>query len=517
MNGFILKALALNEVRLRMRRLSTIVAVLAVVALSWLMIDDPAGGTALLVANKARVLYNSAALALGSAALAALLFGLGGFYLVRGRIAEDVRSGVGGVIGATPVGNALFLIGRWLGGVAYLGLLLLAFLGTVLVLHVLRGEGPIEPLVYLQVYALVLLPTIFFVVACAMLFDSWAPLMGKRGDVLFFFVWVAQLSTLPLMSEGGGSPWLALVDFSGTNLVFSALATHLATNNIGVGMNPFDPHLAPLVLPSVLWETRALLMRAGATVLALLPLLPAVLLFHRFSGDKVKLSSARRRRSPLALLNGALAPLSALVQPLFRLAARLPGFAGQAVAELALTLVAAPAAIAALLVMLGAALLVKTAALGPLMLAGVALWGVLMSDISTRDFTAGTEQMTDSVRGGRHWRYARQLSAALLLGLMFMGVIALRMALEQPLRALAALIGLFALASLASLFGRCSRTSRTFLALFLFGLYVLVNATTVPFIDVVGVHGVATVQSALTWLAIGTGALALGLAWNRRD
>ena len=123
MIGFLLKALALNEVRLRMRRVSTIVAVLAVVAISWAMIVDPAGGEALIVVGSARVLYTSSALALGSASLASILFGLGGFYLVRGRIAEDIRTGAGSVIGATPVGNALFLAGRWLGAVAYLGLL----------------------------------------------------------------------------------------------------------------------------------------------------------------------------------------------------------------------------------------------------------------------------------------------------------------------------------------------------------------------------------------------------------
>ena len=47
----ILKMLALTEVRLRMRRTSTLVALLAVVALSWLMIADPASGEALITAD----------------------------------------------------------------------------------------------------------------------------------------------------------------------------------------------------------------------------------------------------------------------------------------------------------------------------------------------------------------------------------------------------------------------------------------------------------------------------------
>ena len=149
----VVKALALNEVRLRMRRTSTLVTLLAVVVLSWMMIVDPAGGSALITVGGAPVLYTSSALAIGSASLGTILFGLGGFYLVRGRIAEDIRSGTGSVIGATPVGNALFVFSRWLGSVAFLGALVLAFMSTIMVLHAVRGHGAIEPLIYLQNYA----------------------------------------------------------------------------------------------------------------------------------------------------------------------------------------------------------------------------------------------------------------------------------------------------------------------------------------------------------------------------
>ena len=54
----------------------------------------------------------SSALALGGAIFTSILIGLVGFYLVRGRMAEDFHSGIGGVIAATQVGNAQFLLGR---------------------------------------------------------------------------------------------------------------------------------------------------------------------------------------------------------------------------------------------------------------------------------------------------------------------------------------------------------------------------------------------------------------------
>ena len=83
------------------------------------------------------------------------------------------------------------------------------------------------------------------------------------------------------------------------------------------------------MLPAAPWSMPLVLMRCVSGLLAALPLAAAVLLFHRFSPDKVKVSRSRQRRSPLAMLDGWLRPLSRLVQPLFALAARWPGWAGR--------------------------------------------------------------------------------------------------------------------------------------------------------------------------------------------
>ncbi len=518
MNFHIFKALALNEVRLRLRRTSTLVALLAVSIISWAMIGDPAGGDAVIVINDARVLYTSNVIAIGSASLACILFGLGGFYLVRGRVAEDVRSGTGGVIGATPVGNALFLVSRWAGGVAYLGALMVAFMCTMLALHLVRGDGPIEPLVYLHYYALLLGPMLFFTVSCAILFDSVAPLMGKAGDVLYFFIWAGQLGAAIAVTSGSSLdvPLVTVFDFSGIGAAMLLIRQGFDTTNISLGGGTFDRALAPLLLNGVLWTRELIAMRLASGVLALLPLLPAVFMFHRFSPDRIKVSTAARRRSPLAVLNGWLRPLSKLAQPLFRLAAALPGMTGQVVADVALTFVSSPSALAAVFGLALAALVMPAPALAPILIAAVAFWGVLVSDLSTRDFEAGIEDITGAVRGGVVRRYARQYAASALLGFMFMGMVALRWSFTQPLRALAVVAGILCLSALASLFGRCARTSRLFLALFLFGLYVALNVLTVPMIDAFGFNGVANPRSVMTYFAVGALALAAGYVWNRR-
>lgn len=508
--------LSANEVRLRLRRLSTLVTVLAVVALTWAMIPEFGSGKALMIVEGARVATTSSALALGSATMASLLFSLAGFYLARGRTGEDLRSGIGGVIGATPAGDALLVFSRWLGAVGWLVLLLGAFMLTILVCHLLRGEGPVQPAVYLQTYAILLLPMVFFAASCAVLCDSWSPLMGKAGDLLYFLAWMAMLSLGAAVEEGTAVSPLAWLDFTGMAHALASLRSQVGNDAIGIGSMPFDAALPALTLPQWIWSADLQGQRLLGAALALLPLAPAVVLFHRFSPDRVKAGKARRRRSPLTMLDGWLRPLARVVAPLNRLAARLPGLGGQVLAEIGLVLASAPSAILALAVCFVGGLVLPAVVLPGLLAGALVFWGILSSESSTRDTSAACDAFGATVPGGMRGRFLRQWGAALLLGLLFMGTVALRWSLSDPVRAVALLAGLVALAGCAALFGQLSRTPRLFLGLFLFGFYVMIQAKGMAMMDAVGFHGAATVQSAGAFLAAGLAAVAAGVAWSRR-
>lgn len=519
MNLILLKTLALNEMRLRLRRSSTLVALLVVAVSSWLMTGDPATGSSVLVVSKAHVQYTSSVIALGSATLACFLFGLGGFYLVRGRSAQDIRSGSGSVIGATPVGNVTFLLGRWTGGMAYLSLLLMTFMLTMLALHLMRGVGPVEPLVYLQTYIFLLLPMLIFTVSVAVLCDSYAPLMGKAGDVLYFILWVAQLTAAIGHTQGtaGLVPPIAMLDFSGIGTCILLLHQNFATDDVQLGGAVFDRALAPVYMKAIVWSAQLSAYRAIAALVALLPLVPAFFLFHRFSPDRIKVAAASVRRSPLQVLNGWALPLARVVQPLFRLAAVSPGLAGQVLADVALTLTSSPAALLAAAASMLAALLLPLDSVGTGLSAAVAFWGILISEVSTRDGTAQMEEMTGAVPGGAVRRYVRQWGATFVLGLLFTGPAAVRFALDAPLRAGAVIVGVLCLSALASLFGRVAGSARLFLALFLFGLFVAVNGVHEPVLDMVGFNGAANAASVSMYLMVALAALAAGYWWNRRQ
>lgn len=506
----LLLVLSCNEVRLRMRRLSTLFAMMLMIALSWAMIVDPKTGSSLMAINQVRVLYTSSALAMGSASLLSFLMALIGFYLVRGRIVEDIRSGIGSVIAATPVSNSLFLFSRWLGGVAYI--LALVAMCSIMVLHGIRGDGPIQVLVYVKTYLLVLGPMAVFAASAANLFDSIPLLMGKAGDFLYFMAWVFQVSIVAKiadMNAGLISAWL-LVDFSGLVSTIVVLKTHLLTNNFSLGASTFNSLMTPISLPVDLWSGQMLFMRLSSAALAMCLLLPAFVLFHRYSPDKVKQSHARKRRTPMELLNGWTRPLAKHVQPVLLWSAKSANFAGQIVADVALTLVHAPSGIVAIVVFTLLSALLSVDALPGLTIFALAFWGILISDISTRDFQAAIESMTAAVKGGAVRRYFRQWIATMALGLLLTGVILFRLSFVTPMLALALLVGLFSISAVACCLGKLTNTAKTFMSLYLFGLYVSTQAQDVAVLDVFGFNGVTTLQIILLQIVIGVGTVCIG-------
>ncbi|MGH8049360.1 MAG: hypothetical protein ACREPB_01720, partial [Arenimonas sp.] len=289
------------------------------------------------------------------------------------------------------------------------------------------------------------------------------------------------------------------------------------SSNLSIGVSEYNKALTPITLPHIVWPMQIIFARIGAAMLAMLPLLLAVWRFHRYSPDRVKISAARSCRSPIAILNGWLRPLSRIVHPIFRLAGILPGVAGRVLADIALTFVTSPLAIVLFGFFTIAAALAQSAQLPGLLIAAVVYWGILISDMSTRDYTANAENIAGTAHGGKTQRFMRQLLASNVLGFMFMGVIALRWSFDAPLRAAALISGIVFLSALSSAFGRFSRTPRTFIALFLFAMYIALNGTNIAIMDMVGFNGSATFASMTTQMMIAALAIVTGYFYNRKQ
>jgi hypothetical protein len=507
MNTVLYRELVLNEWRLRSRRVSSLVILLAVVGISWLMVLDPHSGHAMMVTHGQRVAYESQALAFATGLIASLLFGLAGFYLARGRSQEDLRTGTAAVLAATPVGNAQLLGARWLGAFGFLLSLAIIVMLTIWVLQLVRGEGPLQPWPYLQMLALGLAPGLMLCASLAVLADAWAPLMGKRGDALYWLFWIAQFAFVPA-TLGQGAVRLTgwqVFDIGGMSPLLVSLSRLMDVSHIAVGGGPFDASLPVLHMPAGLWSAELVALRVGSMLLALLPLLPATWLFHRYAPDRVKLRNpAGRSRIVLAmqwLLRPVLKPLSFALASLLRASAHLPGLPGRWLADMSLVLLSQP--LLALVMLAGA---VASAAapipvLPTLLAATLCAWGLAVADVSSRDLQSGTLALACAAPGGASERGWRQALAALGLGLLLALPALLRGDALVP--ALACVAGLLFLSAAATLLGRLTQGSRTFLALFLFALYLNLQKTGVAGLDLLGLGGDANAVSVLGYALAG--------------
>ena len=95
----------------------------------------------------------------------------------------------------------------------------------------------------------------------------------------------------------------ATVGHCGITAAVTRLAALLHTNNFTLGGGTFDATRPMLHFPAELWDARLLGVRLLSALLALLPLLPAIALFHRFDPQKVRRLVGARASKLQALTN----------------------------------------------------------------------------------------------------------------------------------------------------------------------------------------------------------------------
>ena len=113
-------AIVRTDFLFRFRRTAAVVALFVVAAGVYLIVPDISTGRTLIQIDGRRVLYNSAAVALGTGTFCALFLSLLGYYLVSNSFRRDIVSRTGYIIAATRVSNAEYMVGKFLGNIVYL-------------------------------------------------------------------------------------------------------------------------------------------------------------------------------------------------------------------------------------------------------------------------------------------------------------------------------------------------------------------------------------------------------------
>ncbi|HEX6640542.1 MAG TPA: hypothetical protein VF215_05485, partial [Thermoanaerobaculia bacterium] len=236
-----LAAVVRADVLIRLRRPSTAVVFLLLSFIPYLWIPDASTGRTLMAIDEQRALYNSAAIGMATAVLATLFLGLAGFYVISNAVKRDVLSRCGFVIASTTMRGSEYIIGKFAGNVVFLSLFTMGYMATAMAMVLVRGEAPLEPLVFARQYLLLLPPAIVCVSALAIVFECTPLLRSKFGDVLYFFLWMGLMGVVANMTEKGiGGKWPAYFDVSGMGFMMQQLKAHYHTNSLSIGASTFD-------------------------------------------------------------------------------------------------------------------------------------------------------------------------------------------------------------------------------------------------------------------------------------
>jgi hypothetical protein len=469
-------AIARADLLIRFRRLSTVVVFLLLSAFAYVWIPDPATGRALMRVGGARVLYNSAAIGIGSAMLAGLFAGLIGFYVVTNAIGADLRTRCGSVIASTSINSSTYLAGKLAGNAAFLATFTAGFMLVSMAMVVVRGEAPLEPWTLARQYLLLVPPTIVLVSALAIVFESIPLLAGRAGDVLYFFLWTLLMggSTALVINHAAVAEY---VDFTGLAFLMRQVESAHHTTSVSIGAGPFDAARPVVVLTGLPADAASVLRRIVVTLAPLALLLVARPFFHRFDPARVRAGEQHLRRRWRARVDS-------MTKPLARLVTGIPA-QGAVAADAKMTFTLRPATLIVLLAIAVAS--AASAASLPIVFAGAA---VLISDIATRDRSVGATGFIYATASLRERFVAWKFTSTLAVACVLLAAPGLRLLLSRPGAIPAFAGGAVFIAGSATALGVISSNPKTFIVLFLSFWYVVVNDRGVtPALDFAGLYG----------------------------
>lgn len=493
-------AIVLADLRIRFRRLSTLVIFVLLSACAYLWVPDPSTGRTLIEIGGKRAIYNSAAIGMGTAAMGTIFVGLIGYYVISNALRRDVASRCGFVLASTGMRSAEYLAGKFLGNVVFLSSFIGGFMLSSMGMLLLRGEAPLEPLVFAKQYFYLVTPAIFFVSAVAILFESVPLLSGRMGDVAYFFSWCSSLGLVAMVEQKKHTVGLpAYFDFSGLGYLFDVMKITTRTDQASIGSTTFHAANGVCVFPGLTMPAEWIAPRIGAALLCLPVLAVALVFFHRFDPMHVRISDKSRRNW--------IGRLNALAKPLARRVVAMPLGRGSsllraAIADAMLTLTAFPIAVLAVIGLAIASLAVGGAHAGAGVLpVAFAAAAISVAGVASRESESGTTALVASAPLLQPRFIAWKLLASLLVALTFLAVPIGVVALAKPASLLPMLIGVVFVCGTAVALGAISTNAKTFLVLFLMFWYVVVNDSGHnPSLDFAGFYGHATPAIAAAYL-----------------
>jgi hypothetical protein len=199
-------ALALADFLERVRTTKYLVVLGFMVWMGIIFMPPNGANYATLAVGDHRGVYNSAWVGALTAMLTSAFLSLIGFYVVKGAVERDRRTGVGAILAGTPMSKPAYLLGKFVSNFAVLISMVLVIASSAAVMQLVRGEDMhLQPGKLLASVALLALPPMALVAMLAVVFETVPALSGGFGNIAFFVLWAFAMSSSALNSEKAGS------------------------------------------------------------------------------------------------------------------------------------------------------------------------------------------------------------------------------------------------------------------------------------------------------------------------
>lgn len=154
--------------------------------------------------DESRGIYNSPWVGVVMAMVINTFLSLAGFYVVKGSVERDERTGVGQILATTRMSKPLYTLGKAASNLAVLMAMMAVLTGMAFVAQLVAGEDTrLQAGKLLAPILVFCLPVLAVVAAFAVLFETVPKLRSGFGNVVWFFVWMGLLS----MAFLKGGPW----------------------------------------------------------------------------------------------------------------------------------------------------------------------------------------------------------------------------------------------------------------------------------------------------------------------
>jgi hypothetical protein len=398
---------------------------------------------------------------MATAMLASIFVGLFGFYVISNAVRRDIDSRCGYVIASTTMRTREYIIGKFLGNVVFLSTFMGGYMVASIAMLLVRGEAPLQPLIFMKQYAILVPSTIVFVSVVAIIFESIPFLSGRFGDVAYFFLYSASLGFVVNMMVHGGAGLARYFDFSGFGYLMEQTQRNFHTQSLSIGSSPFDATRRALVIDGFNLDGGAWATRLVSTLTPIPLLLIAGFFFHRFDPARLRAAGAREKR-------GWMRNFNALARPFARPIAAIP-VRGAAMKDAMMTFTATPFTVFALIGITIAAL-ANPASL-PI---AFAIVGVFIADVASRDRRAGPTGLIFAAPRLRERFVSWKLASSAIVAVLLLIAPILR-AITHPAKIAPLIIGIVFIAAAATSLGVISGNPKTFIVLFLTFWYVVIN------------------------------------------